>query len=60
MKEKEYVPFGDEWKAEMMKMKKADLIDMYKKAMIEREFASVLTLAETFLERYGNKAKGGT
>ncbi len=29
----EYKPFGEEWKAEMMKMRKADIIEFYKKAL---------------------------
>jgi hypothetical protein len=32
----EYIPFGDEWKAEVMRMKKADIVDMLAKALTER------------------------
>ena len=35
-KEQNYEPFGDEWKAEMMKMRKADIIEFYKKALEQR------------------------
>lgn len=30
MKNKPYVRYGDEWKKEMMKLKKETIIDMYK------------------------------
>lgn len=35
-KAKEYVPFGREWKKEMMKMKKSDLINFMAKNLEER------------------------
>ena len=28
-----YIPYGEEWKKEMMKLKKETIIDMYKKFM---------------------------
>ena len=31
----EYVPFGDEWKAEVMRLKKSEIIDMLAKALRE-------------------------
>ena len=31
----EYVPFGDEWRAEVMKMRKADIIEMLRKSLIQ-------------------------
>ena len=34
MKE-EYIPFGDEWVAEVMKARKADIVAMYRKCCIE-------------------------
>lgn len=37
----EYVPFGDEWKAEVMRLKKSEIIDMLAKAL--RENASCPT-----------------
>ena len=27
--------FGDEWKSDMMKMKKSDIIDMYKRSQLQ-------------------------
>ena len=32
----EYIPFGEEWKKEMMKFPKAALVNMLAKAMSER------------------------
>ena len=29
-----YIPFGDEWKREVMKLKKSDIIDMLAKALM--------------------------
>ena len=29
-----YIPYGEEWKKEMMKLKKEDIIDMYKNLCI--------------------------
>jgi len=31
----EYVPFGDEWRAEVMKMRKADIIEILRKALTQ-------------------------
>lgn len=31
----DYVPFGDEWKAEVMRLKKSEIIDMLAKALRE-------------------------
>lgn len=39
----EYVPFGDEWKAEVMRLKKSEIVDMLAKAL--RENASRPTQA---------------
>lgn len=33
MAEKEYIPFGEEWKKEMMKVSKSDLIDFLRKSL---------------------------
>lgn len=32
----EYVPFGDEWKAEVMRLKKSEIVDMLAKALREQ------------------------
>jgi len=32
---KEYEPFGNEWKNEVMKMRKADLVELLKNAYLE-------------------------
>ena len=32
----EYIPFGDEWKKEMMKLTKAELIELLRKACIKK------------------------
>lgn len=32
----EYVPFGPEWEKELMKLTKKDLIDLYRKAQINK------------------------
>lgn len=37
----EYVPFGDEWKKEVMRLKKSEIVDMLAKAL--RENASLPT-----------------
>jgi hypothetical protein len=29
----EYIPFGDEWKKEVMKLRKADIVEMLAKAL---------------------------
>ena len=39
----EYEPFGDEWKVEMMKMKKSDIIDMYKRARLQLDGYKAIT-----------------
>lgn len=39
----EYKPFGDEWKVEMMKMKKPDIIDMYKRARLQLDAYKTIT-----------------
>lgn len=31
----EYVPFGDEWKKEVMRLKKSEIVDMLAKALRE-------------------------
>jgi len=37
MSEKEYEPFGEEWKKEIMKMKKSYIVDMLKEVCNNRE-----------------------
>ena len=37
MKSLPYVRFGDQWKAEAMKMRKADIIDMLKASLLESQ-----------------------
>ena len=37
MKSLPYVRFGDQWKAEAMKMRKADLIDLLKTSLLESQ-----------------------
>lgn len=32
----EYVPFGDEWKSEVMRLKKSEIVDMLAKALREQ------------------------
>ena len=39
----EYEQFGDEWKDEMMKMKKPDIIDMYKRARLQLDAYKTIT-----------------
>ena len=33
----EYVPFGDEWRKEVMKLRKADLVEMLRDALVDRQ-----------------------
>jgi hypothetical protein len=33
----DYVPYGPEWEAEMMRMRKVDLVDMVRRAMAKEE-----------------------
>lgn len=35
-----YVPYGEEWKKEMMKIPKASLIDLLKHALVEKKQSS--------------------
>lgn len=37
----DYVPYGPEWKAEMMRMRKVDLVDMVRRAMTKVENGSL-------------------
>ena len=39
----EYESFGDEWKADMMKMNKSDIIDMYKRARLQLDGYKAIT-----------------
>jgi hypothetical protein len=36
----DYVPYGPEWQAEMMRMRKVDLVDMVRRAMAKVENGS--------------------
>jgi hypothetical protein len=36
----DYVPYGPDWEAEMMRMRKADLVDMVRRAMVKVENGS--------------------
>jgi len=36
-KEKEYVPFGEEWKNELMKLSKIHIISLYRMVCMERD-----------------------
>lgn len=40
--EDNYIPYGDEWEKEMMKLPKKYLIDMFKKAQIRLHLAEKL------------------
>lgn len=33
MDNQKYIPFGEEWKAELMKMKKEDIVNLFQKSM---------------------------
>lgn len=33
----DYIPYGPKWEAEMMRMRKIDLVDMVRRAMIKKE-----------------------
>ena len=37
MNDENYTPYGDEWKKEVMKHRKADIVDMLRKVCMERE-----------------------
>jgi hypothetical protein len=58
----EYIPFGDEWKAEVMRMKKSDIVAMLAKALAERaavgrlegERQALKLVAECFISILGN------
>ena len=55
---KEYIPFGEEWKKEMMKMSKSDLIDFLRKSLAEnRRKKSMDLLSEKEFNDWVNKTE---
>jgi hypothetical protein len=46
----EYVPFGEEWKKEMKKLNKDELIDFLKKTLIEKKNIKNSGLADCYTE----------
>lgn len=46
MEENQYVPFGEEWKKEVMKMRKSDIVNLFAKSMIHTTIIPSETLSE--------------
>jgi hypothetical protein len=46
----DYVPYGPEWEAEMMRMRKVDLVDMVRRACTKEENGSSHNTASTPLK----------
>lgn len=53
MAQEEYEPFGNEWKAEMMKWRKSDLVDL-----LRRNLESKISSHNTAMNAISLKAKG--
>ena len=58
MQKNEYVPYGEEWKNELMKMPKVVIINMYRNACLElEENKMLLRQAEDAADSYRDRSR---